>query len=378
MKISINQPLSLHETGQRANNEDSMFPANGTATVKDNLFVVCDGMGGHHGGDVASQTVCAAFAEFLQPMPVAQLDEKMFERALAFAYRKLDEKDTGEQRGKMGTTLTLLCVHGGGAFMAHIGDSRIYHLRPNREGGCEIVYRSPDHSLVNELLTAGVITEEEAKEHPKRNVITRAMQPHQEKPAKAHIREEPDVQAGDYFFMCSDGILESIDDAMLCEIVGANASDEEKMRTIKEQCEELSKDNFSAYLIPIKSVEGVAIDDRTSASLSDRDVDKTVTDTSASLSDLNTDKTVIMSKTAVPQKPQQTMKPQPQRKGKSQVPKRKKKSSRILILLAVVFLAGAAAMFFWTRVGGSGNGENPNLPPTEYNDNGNNDNNEAT
>lgn len=254
MKIKIGQPYALNEVGKRENNEDSIYPSKGAASTNDKLFLVCDGIGGHQGGEIASGVVCRSFAGFLGGM-VAEFNESVFQRALDYAYEQLDEADNDGQLQKMGTTLTFLYLSDAGAFMAHIGDSRIYHLR-SEGGSTKIVYKSQDHSLVNDLLRSGIITEEEARHHPKKNVITRAMQPHQEKPAKAEVYQTADVQPGDYFFLCSDGILESVDDAALIAVMASGGSNKEKMGQIHRMCREQSRDNFSAYLVPVTEVSG--------------------------------------------------------------------------------------------------------------------------
>jgi hypothetical protein len=175
----------------------------------------------------------------------------VFRQALEQAYEQLDEKDAAPDDGKkMGTTLTFLYLNRRGVLMAHIGDSRIYHLR-RENGTVTILYKSHDHSLVNDLLRADIITPEEAAHHPKRNVITRAMQPHQASRSKADIRQTDDVKAGDYFFLCSDGILEQISDSTLCYILAKETGDKAKIGEIHRACRGRSKDNFSAYLIPV-------------------------------------------------------------------------------------------------------------------------------
>ena len=244
-------PYALNEIGGRKNNEDNIFPPKGKATAQQRFFVVCDGMGGHENGEVASNTVCESFASFLKDLPPNDFNEEVFERALSFAYNELDKKDNGLSERKMGTTLTFLYLNDKQAFMAHIGDSRIYHLRKNENGEVGILYKSVDHSLVNELLLSGIITEEEAAKHPKKNIITRAMQAYQEKPCKATIHTTQDVKAGDRFFLCTDGVLESLSDAQLCRIIANNTDDEALLKAIHNRCEGYSRDNFSAYLIPI-------------------------------------------------------------------------------------------------------------------------------
>jgi len=246
--------FALNEIGKRKNNEDSIYPPKGTATEQQLFFLVCDGMGGHENGDVASRTVCESFAFTLKNIAPESFNEKRFQETLTIAYDALDEEDNHRGgKAEMGTTLTFLYLNNQQAFMAHIGDSRIYHLRKTENGKVEILHKTSDHSLVSELLQGGIITEEEAKKHPKKNVITRAMQPNQfeKKRDKADIHITQDVMLGDYFFLCTDGILESIDDEQLCNIIAENTDNATKMKTIQHLCEAYSRDNFSAYLISL-------------------------------------------------------------------------------------------------------------------------------
>lgn len=249
--MKINKPFALNETGKRQNQEDSIYPPKGKANTQTPYFMVCDGMGGHENGEVASGTVCKSFATYLHAIPVEDFNLSVFEAALTFAYDELDKIDRSSgHESKMGTTLAFLHLSGEQAFLAHIGDSRIYQLR-SQEGKMRIIYKTEDHSLINELLKAEIITPEEAENHPKRNVITKAIQPRLEKRNKATIHQTTDVRAGDYFFLCSDGVLESINEDKLTEILSSPASDEEKMQTIRQLCETNSKDNYSAYLVPV-------------------------------------------------------------------------------------------------------------------------------
>lgn len=257
MKYQI-KAYSLQELGKRANQEDSLFPALGQSTADDRLFVLCDGMGGHEKGEVASATVCEQLSRTIlsQWNPNEPLSDDLFRQALSAAYDALDAKDDGAER-KMGTTLTFLCLHAEGATVAHIGDSRVYQLRPATEQvSAHIVFRTQDHSLVNDLVKIGEITEEEALHHPQKNVITRAMQPCQEQRARADIAHLTDIQPGDYFYMCSDGMLEqSTDDNILNIITKPNTTDVEKLEMLRSVTEE-NKDNHTAHLIHIEKVVG--------------------------------------------------------------------------------------------------------------------------
>ncbi len=250
MKIEIHQPLPIHEIGQRDNQEDSLWPQPECATTNDRLFIVCDGMGGHAKGEVASQTVCTALGDWFKNniIPDESFTDAQLQDALAFAYEELDKKDDGSFK-RMGTTLTLLYIHRQGVTAAHMGDSRIYHIRP----GDGLKYVSRDHSLVFDLFQAGEITYEEMLTFPQKNVITRAMQPGEENRTQPDIIHISDVQSGDYFYLCSDGMLERMENQELASILCSEKSDEEKRQQLIEATIN-NKDNHSAWILHIKDV----------------------------------------------------------------------------------------------------------------------------
>lgn len=249
MKYILQYPQAIHEIGQRNNQEDCIYPAMGKADESTRLFIVCDGMGGHEKGEVASNAVCHALAEYITSHFPADsiLTKDMFAEALEYAYQQLDKCDDGSFK-KMGTTLTLLYMHRGGVFVAHIGDSRIYHIRP----GKGLMYMSRDHSLAFDLFQCGEITYEEMLTYPQKNVITRAMQPGENR-AKADIVNITDVKPGDYFYLCSDGMLEDMDNETLFEIFNGKQSDEEKRQKLCSMTAQ-NQDNHSAYIIHVDSV----------------------------------------------------------------------------------------------------------------------------
>jgi serine/threonine protein phosphatase PrpC len=244
MKITIFPPLACSEKGRRANNQDSIFPQQ--ANRSDKLFLVCDGVGGMSQGADASRIVCEAFGRALADKTVS--DQKILDAALLQAEKDLNAFAQTQTLPKgMATTLTLLHLHPQGATIAHIGDSRVYQIR---EG--QIVFKTQDHSWVNELVSQGVITPEQAQNHPQRNVIARAIQA--DKPAKIDVHLCTDLQPNDYFLMCSDGILESCAEESLLLLMQQDRTNEEKINLIQERCRLHSKDNFSCYLIQIESV----------------------------------------------------------------------------------------------------------------------------
>lgn len=252
--ISIRQPLFFSKKGEKLNQEDCLFPYN--PDKESRVFILCDGMGGHEAGEVASETVCDSLGTYLSSC--ANVDLPTFETGLSKAYDALNLIDAVGEK-KPGTTMACLCINSDNYLVSHIGDSRIYHIRPSlfdnktRRGG--ILYQSYDHSLVNDLLKAGEISAEEARNFPQRNVITRAMQPDLVNRFKADTYIFDDIKYGDYFFICSDGILEHLFADTLCEILAnPTLNDLEKLRAIQIICNTGTKDNYSCWLIPIDRV----------------------------------------------------------------------------------------------------------------------------
>ena len=254
MKIEISTPYGFSFIGRKPNNEDNVYPSPEKGSVKDSLFLVCDGVGGRDKGEVASAVLCESLSQSISGDFAEPFFPSDFKSALAEVYHRLNELEDPHVVRKMGSTLTFLKFHSRGAMVAHIGDSRVYHIRPTADQ--PILFRTEDHSLVATLVKAGMITKEEAAVHPKRNVIHRAVQPHDNEPAEADIYETDDLQPGDYFFLCSDGILENLTDQLLVSVLQNTGSDKNKIDEIKHICEGKTNDNYSAWLVCLKSVSG--------------------------------------------------------------------------------------------------------------------------
>ena len=249
MKIEIFPPLSIHEIGKRDNQEDALWPEE--ATTQSRLFILCDGMGGYEHGETASQTVCQTIPHVLRrsmSMDSDSLSDEDLLNCLEHAYQELDCL-AGESMQRMGTTIALLYVGRNGATAMHMGDSRIYHIRPN----VGILYQSRDHSLATELFQVGEITYEEMLNYPKKNIVTRAMMPGEENRMRPDIIHITDIQTGDYFYLCSDGMLEQKRNRQIMSIFSLRNTDEEKYRLLVDETKD-NQDNHSAWIIHIKSV----------------------------------------------------------------------------------------------------------------------------
>lgn len=244
MKIELYPPLSIHEIGQRENQEDSIVQWD------NRLFVLCDGMGGHEKGEVASQTVCQSLATWFENnlKPDEPFSDDRLREAIEFAYTELD-KYADDNLRQMGTTLTLLYIGSKGITAAHMGDSRIYHIRPD----VGVLYQSRDHSLVFDLFQAGEITYEQMATYPQRNVVTRAMTPGEDNRMRPDIIHISDIKSDDYFYMCSDGMMEKMTNDDLMSMLSADMDDKMKVGYLKMATNQ-SFDNHTAWLIHIKDV----------------------------------------------------------------------------------------------------------------------------
>ena len=244
MKIELYPPLSIHEIGQRENQEDSIIQWD------NHLFVLCDGMGGHEKGEVASQTVCQSLAAWFEKniKPNEPFTDDQLREAIEYAYTELDKYADGNPR-QMGTTLTLLYIGSKGVTAAHMGDSRIYHIRPN-EG---LLYQSRDHSLVFDLFQAGEITYEEMATYPQKNIVTRAMTPGEDNRMRPDIIHITDIKSEDYFYMCSDGMMEKMTNNELLALFSADMDDKMKVGQLKMATNQ-NFDNHTAWIIHIKDV----------------------------------------------------------------------------------------------------------------------------
>ena len=217
MKIEQYPPLSIQEIGQRPNQEDSV------AEWSNRLFVLCDGMGGHEKGEVASQTVCQSLVKWFEAnIKDDSFTDNQLREAIEYAYQQLDQYADGSPK-QMGTTLTLL----------YIG--------------------TRDHSLAFDLFQSGEITFEEMKNFKQKNIVTRAMTPGEDNRMRADIIHITDVQPGDYFYLCSDGMLEQMSNDELVGILSSKDSDAEKQSLLIKATSD-NQDNHTAWIIQIKDV----------------------------------------------------------------------------------------------------------------------------
>jgi protein phosphatase len=191
-------------------NEDYVFVADEPVGFLPNLFMVADGMGGHQAGDFASKySVDAIKREILNTKE--QDIEKALLSAIKVANKEIMKKSAGEDRLKgMGTTIIVTTIVSQMMYFANVGDSRLYLINQG------ITQLTKDHSLVEEMVRLGGIKPEEAKHHPDKNIITRAIG------AKEDIEidfYEHRLNQGDIILMCTDGLNNMVEDEEIFYLV---------------------------------------------------------------------------------------------------------------------------------------------------------------
>lgn len=257
MHIEPALPLAFSHIGQRTVNQDALYPAVGMANEHTELFVVCDGMGGADKGEIASQLLCDAITQYAQSFNYPIFDAVHLRTALGLAldtYRAYLRQHP--LVGRMGSTLALLQFHEHGATVAHVGDSRVYQLRDGA-----VIFQTKDHKQVADMVDAGIITATQALTHPWRNRLSRAVMAEQrgadEPPSipTPDITMLTDVRAGDYFFMCTDGVLEQWDDQTLTTLLTGDCPNQAKLQSLVAVCADgQTRDNYSGYLIGVSHV----------------------------------------------------------------------------------------------------------------------------
>lgn len=251
MKIETKQFAILCDAGKRTHNEDFVYPTceqTDIISVQD-LYIVCDGIGGANKGDVAARLAASNFATYFSKFPpVLPIAQPYLDGALKFVEGAMDDyiKQHPECWG-MGTTIALLYLDNHGANIAWAGNSRVYHFRKNQRK-----FRTEDHTEVNQLIKEGKITEQEAQTHSRRHSILRAIQGG-EYPTQLDAHHIPwsEIQAGDYFFLCTDGILEATKEDELATLFGTGEGADKLNIELEHLCQIGSNDNFGAVIVQL-------------------------------------------------------------------------------------------------------------------------------
>ncbi|MEP7279989.1 MAG: protein phosphatase 2C domain-containing protein [Bacteroidota bacterium] len=247
--MNLSSIYYLHEIGGKKNQEDYIWPTAGTALPAHKIFIVCDGVGGAEHGEIASRLIAEYTGNKLLQTPVGEISTGFINTLLENARQNLVAHARAEGlNNEMATTFSLLLLFADKAFIAWCGDTRVYHIRDG-----VIQYKTADHSLVNTLVKNGEITEQEAHHHPQKHIILKAITG-DDSPIEAEGHWITEIAGGDYFMLCTDGLLENITDSYLSGLLTADAATQTDITAaIQEKCIGKTRDNYSMYLLQLGS-----------------------------------------------------------------------------------------------------------------------------
>ncbi len=241
MEIEI---VALSKQGGRSYNEDAH------GHWYDGQYVACivaDGAGGHGGGDVASDLVRRSILGAFSADPHFN-EQRMRQHLLDANAAVLAEQQQGEALANMRTTIVLVVIdlHSHQMLTAHCGDSRAYLFRNDK-----VAFRTEDHSLVQQLVTSGMIDDEGARLHPKRNLLLSALGSNDDE-LQITVSQPLDIQPSDVLLLCSDGVWEPLGDGVFEASLAASPSPRSWLHELDEQVTTLAKpghDNYTALTL---------------------------------------------------------------------------------------------------------------------------------
>lgn len=235
----------------RENNEDKFeffIPEETTALAARGLvFLVCDGMGGAAAGQIASELSCKTFIDVFYHHASPSVEEAAKAAVLSANRFVLDVARSIPGRQGMGTTLSGLILCQDKAILVQVGDSRIYRLRNQN-----LEQLSEEHTFVEEQVRAGIITPQEAENHPYSHVLTRAIGV--EESLEPQVQTF-DTQIGDIFLLCSDGLTNHITDPEIAEIISQHPPADAVWKLINNAIAAGGSDNCTALLVRIDDLE---------------------------------------------------------------------------------------------------------------------------
>ncbi|MEO0604618.1 MAG: Stp1/IreP family PP2C-type Ser/Thr phosphatase [Myxococcota bacterium] len=238
---------------KRGHNEDNYL-----INEELNLFVVADGMGGHAGGEYASAIAVNTVEEVVTSLELEgmagegadadpiEITRHKLSHAIRLAGRRIFDKARQQPSYHgMGTTAVVLLVQSPNAFVAHVGDSRLYLVRDG-----EVRQITEDHSLIAEKVKHGLITPEEAKNHRMRNVITRSLGYQEEVDVDLQVLE---VASGDQFLLCSDGLSGFVSAEEIGEVLASHGTQEAARQLVMMACDRGGDDNITAIIARVEA-----------------------------------------------------------------------------------------------------------------------------
>jgi len=228
---------SFSDVGKtREINEDNFGSISGAFGI---LLIICDGMGGYKGGEIASQTAVKSIENHFEKLNGNYDPPQEIYNAFNSANNSIIQNANNDSTlSDMGSTVVLVLLKDGLVHYANLGDSRIYRIRQGK-----ILQLTKDNSLVQQMIDSNIITENEAKTHPKKHVITKALgidadlEPEMYQPFK--------LQENDIIILCSDGLTEHVEEVEILNIAGNNSVSDAAIKLVDLANERGGSDNIT-------------------------------------------------------------------------------------------------------------------------------------
>lgn len=253
------QAAALSDVGLvRTTNEDrtllamqALEPEHGVGD-RVGLAALADGMGGHQAGEVASELAVETAQRTLRATAGLPGSEALAQALIAANAAVYAEAQRRPEHQGMGTTLCLLLLREDGAHYAWLGDSRIYHLHQG-----QLRQLGEDDTLVRHLVRDGILTEEQARHHPDRNVLAQALGTHPQIP-RVHVAGPVPITVGDTFMLCSDGLHDVVPEPRILQLLQTLPAAESCQQLVEEAKRNGSDDNISVAVVQILPLAGQA------------------------------------------------------------------------------------------------------------------------
>ena len=232
-----NKSYSFSHSGNRIHNEDFYI-----ADDLEGIYIITDGMGGYKGGEVASKIAAYSCYEYLIKYRDSRVNA---DDLIEFIRLKLrDVVKTQSAYRFMGTTLCCLYINEGHLHLVHVGDSKIIIVGDQ-------IYQSSDHTYAQQLVDHQMLHVDEYRQHPMRHILTRCISANTREKYKADYHKIPLKNGRNFFFLCSDGVMETFTEARIIQLIRDEPDISNIISTLEQNTKKYSKDNSTAIIVEV-------------------------------------------------------------------------------------------------------------------------------
>lgn len=230
---------------KRKVNQDYIYNKDDNIGLLSNLYIVADGMGGHKAGDYASRECVNSVVGFIEEHTECYTPISLLEKAITTANDNINEKSNNNPDLEgMGTTIVAATIVDNTMYVANVGDSRLYLIKDEK-----MEQITEDHSLVEEMVKRGEISATDARMHPNKNIITRALGANKDVNVDFF---EIEVDKDDKILLCSDGLTNMVEEQEIVDVVNCNNDMDKVVKKLVQKANQYGgKDNISVVLVEV-------------------------------------------------------------------------------------------------------------------------------